>query len=437
MDLLTQSVFIFILILLNAFFVASEFVLISIRRTRIEEMIKFGNPVARFLKDATEHLDNFISATQLGVTLVSLLLGWIGESVISGKVADLLNFMPRGPVNVVAHSLAFLAVFLLITYLQVVLGELVPKAIALERSELVAIIIIVPLTLFARLFYPFIILLNKSANFVLSTIRMKPVAAQKLSYSEEEMKIILNEFRQNGLFPIEEAEMMENVLKLRDINIRQIMIPRMDIVAFEETTSFRTLLKQIENKGFSRYPVYKRTIDNITGFIHVKDIYKTKEESYDDKKLVRTNLIRKIICVPESRKADQVLLDMRRKHIHLAVVDDEYGGTAGIVTLEDIIESLVGEIQDEFDSPIKEIKRQVDGSFLIDGKASIEDIKKRFRIVIKGMGYTTAGGLVFGLLGHEPKTGDRVQFGNFIFEVIEAERNRIKLIKLTREVKIS
>lgn len=433
MEIVPQLFVVLLLILLNGFFVASEFVLIALRRSTVEEWVKKDNPVARFIKDALDHIETFISATQIGVTIISLLLGWVGEAAIAGKLGTLLTFLPYGPAQVVAHTVAIGFVFLLITYLQIVLGELVPKAVALQRTDLLAFVFIVPLTIFARVFHPFIQILNTSANVVLRFIRLEPSSKPQLMYSEEEMKLILKDFRQNGLIAKDEAEMAENVFKLHDIPVKQIMIPRTDVVAFEETTSFKKIVKEIENFGYSRYPVYSRSIDNIVGFIHVKDIYRSLLKMEGDKKLSQANLVRKILCVPEAKKADEVLLDMRKKHIHMAIVDDEFGGTAGIVSLEDIIESLVGEIQDEFDKPINEVKRQIDGSFLIDGRASIEAVQKRFRLPVKRLGYSTVGGFVFGLLGREPKIGDKVQLGNITFEVKEIDRKRVKIVSLRRE----
>lgn len=432
MDLIPQILIIILLILLNGFFVASEFVLIALRKSKVDEFEETGNPTARFIKNATDNLESFISATQLGVTIVSLLLGWLGEVFISGKLIALLSFMPKGPVLIAANAIAIVIAFMLVTYLQIVLGELVPKTIALQKTELLAMVIIVPLTLFANFFRPFILFLNHSANLVLKFMGISTASPHPMAYSEEELKMILHEFGKGGIFPNDEVEMAENVFKLREIPIKQIMIPRTDIIAFEETTTFNSVLKHIDHKGYSRYPVYKRTIDNITGFIHVKDIYKSNIKTDGDKKIYRTSLIRKVLCVPETKKADEVLLDMRKKHIHLAVLNDEWGGTAGIVTLEDIIESLVGEIQDEFDVPIREIKRQIDGSYHIDGRASIEAVQERFRLPVKGLGYTTMGGLVFGLLGREPRINDKVQLGNIIFEVTEIEGKRVKSIKLVR-----
>lgn len=433
MDVVSQIILLIFLILLNAFFVASEFVLIALRKTQVEELVKKGSPFARYLLIAVDHLDNYISATQLGVTMVSLILGVVGEMTVAQKLAGLFSFMPTGPAAVFTHAVSFIIAFLLITYLQIVIGELVPKAIALQKTEFTALIVIAPLTLFAKIFSPFIKILNKSARFVLLAIRLHPTSSHQLNYSIDEIKMILDEFRQSGILPKGEVEMAQNVFKLQDIPTKQIMIPRTDIVAYEETTTFKSVLKHTNSNGFSRFPVYSRTIDNIVGFIHIKDVYRAILANEGDKRLSKSSKIRKILVVPENKKADEVLLDMRRKHIHLAVVDDEYGGTAGIVSLEDIIESLVGEIQDEFDKPIKEIRREIDGSFLIDGRASLEAVQKRFPIPVKGLGYSSIGGLVFGLLGREPRVGDKVQLSNITFTVEEIEGKRVRTIRLRRE----
>lgn len=433
MNLLIQIILFLLLILINGFFVASEFVLIALRKTQIDELAQKGNPTSRFLQNALDHLEIYISATQLGVTIVSLLLGWMGETTIASQFASLFSFLPPGPALVMAHSLAFICAFLFITYVQIVLGELVPKALALQKTEYVSMFLIIPLTVFARLFAPFIKILNESSQIVLKLLRLKTSVDNHISYTPDEINLILDQFRKSGVLPKSEIEMVQNVIKLQDVSIKQIMIPRMDVMAFEETTTCKSVLQRTEGNGFSRYPVYRRTIDDIIGFIHIKDIYKSVLNNEGDKKLSKTRLVRKILCVPENKKADDVLLDMRRKHIHLAVVDDEYGQTAGIASLEDIIESLVGEIQDEFDKPIKEITRQIDGTFLIDGRAGLEMVQKRFKIQIKGLGYSTIGGMVFGLLGREPKVGDTVQLGSMVFSVEEIEGKRVKLIRLTRE----
>lgn len=430
---MSQFFILLFLIILNGFFVASEIVLIAIRKTKVDEMLRQKTPAARLIKEATDNLDKYISATQLGITIISLLLGWIGEAAVADKLITTFNFFPRGPLNLLFQALTVVITFLFITYLQIVIGELVPKGLALKKTEFIIMLIIGPLTAFTKLFHPFVSFLNQSANFVLRVLGIEPSKEDRLGFTKEEIRAIFEQFRETGAYPKDEIEMAENVFRLSDIPINQIMIPRTDIVAFEETATFESVVKQIDGRGFSRYPVYSRTIDNIIGFIHVKDIYRAVAKMGGKQKLSQTNLIRKIIGVPESKKADEVLLDMRKNHIHLAVAEDEYGGTAGIVSLEDIIESLVGEIQDEFDTPIKEIRRQIDGSFVIDGRASLEAVQKRFRFPVKGLGYTTIGGLVFGLLGREPKVGDNIQLGNVTFAVEEIEGKRIKSIKLRRE----
>jgi CBS domain containing-hemolysin-like protein len=425
---------ILLLIALNAFFVASEIVLIAIRRTKVEEWVKQGNPQARLLAYALDHIDHFISATQLGVTIVSLLLGWIGEPILAGELAGLFQFLPGGVAGPLAHTLSIILTFLIITVVSVVFGELVPKSIALQKTEFVSLVVIAPLWAFSSLLQPFIRVLSTMANGVLRLLRLRPASEVKPVYSEEELKLIIDQVRASGAIPKEEADLVRNVFRLKSIPIRDIMMPRTDIVAFESMMNFKTFLAAKEKDTHSRFPIYNRTIDDIIGFIHVKDVYRVHHQTDEGTRLKDTSFMRKIINVPETKKALEVLLDMRHKHIHVAVVNDEYGGTSGIVTLEDIIESLVGDIQDEFDQPIKAVHRHIDGSYLIDGRADIEVLRTRFRIPVRGHGYTTVGGFVFGLLGHAPKVGDRVQVGSTIFEVTMISGKRIQTVRLRKEL---
>jgi CBS domain containing-hemolysin-like protein len=245
--------------------------------------------------------------------------------------------------------------------------------------------------------------------------------------------MLLSQSSQNGAIPKKEVEMVLNALTLGDIPVRSIMIPRPDIVAFNVTATVQEVVKKIKDHPHSRFPVYEGTIDTVSGFIHVKDIYKALLEKGGDSRLAQLKIIREIISVPEGKKIDAVLQDMLKKRIHLAVVNDEFGGTAGIVSLEDVIESLVGEIEDEFDRPSQTMIRNSDGSYRIDGLTLIDDVQEKFHFPLKGQGYTTIGGLVFGLLGHEPKIGDTVQIGLITLEVTEIEGKRIKSLKLKKQ----
>ena len=307
-----------------------------------------------------------------------------------------------------------------------------PKSIALAKSEAISLFTIAPLVLFTKIFLPFIWILNSLGNIFLRLFRIPKLTGNDVVHSEEEIKMILNQSGQEGAINEEEVEMVYNVFKLGDMPIKQIMIPRTDIVAFNVSTSLKDVLKKVMSNLHSRFPVYENSVDSVIGFVHIKDIYKAAFKTDKNTRLTDTNIVRKIISVPENKRADEVLLDMRKKRIHIAVVNDEYGGTAGLVTLEDIIESLVGEIQDEFEKPEKEIQRQKDGSYLIDSLLPIEKVQKRFSLPLRGQGYSTIGGLVFGLLGREPIVGDEVQIGTISFTVEVIDKKRIMLLRMRK-----
>lgn len=437
MEFIFQIGIVLLLVLLNGYFVASEFALVAVRNTRVEELARKGNIRAKILQKALENLDSYISATQLGITLASLALGWIGEPAIALFLEPYITFIPQDAAFITSHTLSVIIAFSIITFLHIVLGELAPKSIALQRSEKTSLLIITPLVLFAKIFRPFIWLLNSAGQLVLKIFGLHAPSGHQLVHSEEEIKMILKQSTQGGIIPVNEAEMVYNVFQLGDIPVKYLMVPRTEILSFNVATSLSEVIKKIENHPHSRFPVYESTIDNIIGFVHVKDIYKEVLRNGETIKLSQLKIIREIINVPERRKIDVVLQDMRRKRVHLAVVNDEFGGTAGIITLEDIIESLVGEIEDEFDRPVRNIIKQKDNSYIVEGHTLIEDIKEKFSLPLKGQGYTTIGGLVFGLLGHEPKIGDTVQISNLVLKVEQIDGKRVKLLRIQKYTKNS
>lgn len=352
MEFVFQIILVIVLVFLNGFFVASEFALVGVRRTRIDELVKKGNATAKLVQKALVSLDSYISATQLGITLASLGLGWVGEPAIAHFIEpQLTHYLSANIAFLTAHTLSVIIAFSFITFLHIVLGELAPKTVALQRAEVTSMFIIIPLTAFVSIFRPFIWVLNEAGSFVVRLAGLKPPSGHQLVHSEEEIKMILSQSEESGLIPEREVEMVYNIFKLGDISVKQIMIPKTDIVAFNVATPLKDVIKSIKKHPHNRFPVYENSIDTMTGFIHVKDIYqevlKTDEDepnSSTSKKISQTDIIRQIITVPESKRVDQVLVDMKKKRIHMAIVNDEYGGTLGLVTLEDVIESVIGEI---------------------------------------------------------------------------------------------
>jgi putative hemolysin len=436
MEFIIRILLVFLLVFLNGFFVASEFALVAIRKTRIQELVKRGNGAAKQVEKSLNDLDSYISATQLGITIASLALGWIGEPAIAHVIEPLFSFLPKSASVYSSHAVSVAIAFTIITILHIVLGELVPKSIALQRAETTALFIIRPLHFLKTIFMPFIWVLNGAGQIILRAFGLTAPAGHQLVHSEEEIKLILAQSGQEGAIDKDEVEMMINVFRLGDIRVQQIMLPRPDIFAFSVNTSIKEIIKKIENNVFSRFPVYENTIDTIIGFIHIRDIYKQARIGDETTKLLQTKIIRDILTVPEVKRADETLLEMRRKHTHMAVVNDEFGNTAGIITLEDIIESLIGEIQDEFDKPLHDFQKVDKNTYIVDGLAGIDAVQKKFNLPLKGMGYTTIGGLVFGLLGRQPKVNDKVQLGGTVLEVKALERRRIKRLLIKRDQRL-
>lgn len=433
MEFIFQLLTVFILVLLNGYFVAAEFALIAVRKTRIDELVKKGGRAAKLVQKAQDEIDSYISSTQLGITVASLALGWIGEPALAHFFEPFFQFLPKDFTSVTAHTLAVAVAFSLITVLHIVLGELAPKTVALQKSEGVALFVIAPLTVFTKVAGPFIFVLNGMGDLVLKMFGFKAPSRKQLAHSEEEIKMILAQSVEGGVIEKGEADMVTSVLSLGDISVKQIMIPRTEVIAFNMAASLERMIARVEHHPHSRFPVYEHSIDKIVGFIHIKDVYKILIKDGGQTKISDTSLTREIIKVPEIKRIDDVLLEMRKKRVHIAIVEDEYGGTAGIVTLEDIIESLVGEIEDEFENPRPQILKEKDGTYLVDGLTPLDQVKKKLTLPVKGQGYSTIGGFTFGLLGREAKKGDTIVVGDVSITVEEIVRNRIKTLRLKKK----
>ncbi len=432
MEFIFQVSLVIILVLLNGYFVASEFALVAVRKTRIAELAKKNNSSAKALHGALKNLDNYISSTQLGITIASLALGWIGEPAIAHAIEPLFSFLPENAAFFTAHTAAVIIAFSIITILHIVIGELVPKSIALQLPEKTSLLVISPLIVFTKIFHPFIWLLNGAGQLVLKAMGLHLPSGTQLVHSEEEIRMLLTQSASEGAIPSKEVEMVNNVFQLGDTAVKYVMVPRTEILAFNSNSSLIEVIKIIDKHPHSRFPVYENIIDNIIGFVHIKDIYREMLINNHITKLSELEITRGILTVPEIKKIDSVLSQMRKKRIHMAVVNDEFGGTSGIVTLEDIIESLVGEIEDEFDETIVNIDRKKDGSYVINGHTLLADIQEKFHLPLKGQGYATIAGLVFGLLGHEPRIGDTVQIGDLILSVEHLDKKRIKTLILKK-----
>lgn len=417
----------------NAFFVAAEFALVGARRSKIAELIARGDRLARTAKRAQDDLDRAISGTQLGITLASLGLGWIGEPAVAGTIEPMFEALgfPTSPVAI--HAVAVVIAFLLITYLHIVLGELAPKTVAIVRPEAVSRYLAGPLLAFNRLMGPWIWMLNGSANAFLRILRL-PTATHggEHAHSPEEIEILVRQSLRQGIVEEDEQAMIEGVFELTRTVAREVMTPRPDIVAVEIGATVDHILQIAGESGFSRLPVIRESLDEIVGIVMVKDLLRSLA-SEDGQRRTAGDMMREPLFVPDSKPIDDLLAELRARKTHMAVVVDEFGGTDGLITLEDLLEEIVGEIYDEHDIAEAEVEVGEDGTVILDGGYSLSDLISRLDLgkVPDAEEYDTVAGYVIGTLGRIPKEGERVPFGEAELSVLELQDRRVTRIELS------
>jgi CBS domain containing-hemolysin-like protein len=414
-----------VLVLANAFFVAAEFALVGSRRTRLDELARAGNRKARLAQRAVQSLDRYISATQLGITLASLGLGWIGEPALAGLIGGAFSWLPA-PLNAIAtHGLASTIAFIIITILHIILGELVPKAIALLHPELVSTWVAAPLIGFAWVMSIPIALLNGTANRLLRVIRVEPPGETERLHSPEEIRMLVEQSTEGGSLLQEDARLLEGVFEFSEKTAQEVMTPRTQMAALEADLTVEGAADQVAITGRSRYPAYTDSLDEIIGVVHAKDILGALRSRPGQ--TIRT-IMRPPLFVPGTREVEDVLADMKRLKTHLAIVLDEYGGTAGLVTMEDLLEEIVGPIYDEHDP--QDRLGPSDGAPRLDGGMPISEFNTQFDAALDDADYTTVGGYIFGQLGRLPRVGDRVPAGLLTLEVVEMDGRRVKTVRL-------
>ena len=406
------------LILANAFFVAGEYGLVTARRTRIRELEERGNRRARAVLNIVSDPPRFIAAMQLGVTGTSLGIGALGEQALA-KVFD----------PILASVLAFALAFLIITFLHVVIGELVPKGIALQHSETVALAVSAPVRGFFVALKPLIWVLQRSTELVLNVFGLEPPGGDMEVYSEAELKMLLSRSREEGEIEQQEQEMLYKVFDFADKEVSAVMVPRPEVVALSVDLPPEEALAAMIESPYTRYPVYRESLDKVIGMIHVRDLF----SAIVDRGIAGVELdtlVRPAHIVPETKDLAALLAEFRRTNQHMAIVVDEYGDLEGIVTLEDLLEEIVGEIEDEFDLPDESVERLPDGRMRIDGTFPIDDFNEQFERRLPIEDYHTVGGLVFGLLGRAPEEGDEVEADGCRFKVLEVEGSRIERLEV-------
>lgn len=421
-----------VLVLANAFFVAAEFALVAVRRSRIEELAERGDRMAQRVRKAQENLDRSISGTQLGITLASLGLGWIGEPALAGLIEGAFANLPD-PASVIAtHAVAVAVAFAVITFLHIVLGELVPKSAALLRPETVSRWVAGPLNLFNLLVSPLIFVLNGTAQVIVRAVGGGTITTSQLVHSPDEIEILLRHSRAEGVVEQDEEAMIHGVFELTHTVAREVMTPRLDIVGFPEDTELVEVLSTAAESGFSRFPVYRESIDDVAGVVLVKDLLKWVGKPVPEEKFHLGNVMRPPFFVPDTKPVDDLLAEFRRQKVHMAIVVDEFGGTDGVVTLEDLVEEIVGEIFDEHDVAEVEIEMLDGGQVRVDGGADLEDLLDQFDVgIVEGADeYDTVAGYVIGRLGRIPSAGEHVELGNARLEVIETQDQRVTRLEL-------
>jgi CBS domain containing-hemolysin-like protein len=421
-----------LLVLANGFFVAAEFSLVSVRRTRIAELVASGNAKAEAVQKAIHNPDRVIAATQLGITLASLGLGWLGEPALSHILYPIVSLFPINIQSEVSHSISAALAFIFITFMHVVVGELAPKSIALQDPERTSLFVAGPTLLTERIFKPAIWALNGTGNFLLRLINIQPASGHELVHSVEELKMLVTASAEGGLVEAEESEMLHAVFDFGNLLVRQIMIPRTEIIAVEADTPLSEIIGLISESTYTKFPVFEDSMDQILGIVHVKDLLSAMQ-STDCTNCTARSLAREPIYVPETISVSALLRQFRDNRQHIAIVMDEYGGTAGLVTLEDLLEEIVGEVSDPFDIDIPEIQAQPDGSVLIDGLALIEVVNEQLNLTLEDPDYDTIAGYMLGKLGRIPRRNDVIEADDVYMRVEEMDGMRISRLSLRRQ----
>ena len=422
---LIEIALIFVIIAWNAFFVSAEYAFVAVRRPRIDELVEEGSKSAKRVRRLLDDPARFISAFQVAITLSSLALGAVGEPAVSRVFEELfgnIGMLGDGAVAVISVILAFA----IISALHVVLGEIVPKTLTLSRAESVALTVVLPVTVFMWLFWPFIWVLRGLSEALIRLMGLESPSEMRLVHSEEELKLLISASHEEGVLEAEERQLLYKVFDFAETEARQVMVPRPDVVALQVDLTPDEAIEQTLNAPYTRYPVYRETLDDLVGVVHIRHLFGARLQQSDATTLEA--FVRPVPIVPETKKLDELLAEFRRTNTHMAIVVDEYGSTVGIATLEDVLEEIVGEINDEFDLPDRELIRLAPDRIRIEASFPIEDFNERFAGDLPEEDYTSVGGFLFGELGRPARPGDVISHRNFRFTVREVDGPRIRVV---------
>ena len=417
---------VFALVLLNGFFVAAEFAIVKVRATQIEPLMTGGSQRARVAHRIVMHLDAYLSATQLGITVASLGLGWLGEPFVAGLIRPVVAVLGIQQ-EAVINTLALVLGFSVITACTIILGELAPKWIAIQNAEKISLAVARPLHLFFLIFRPFIWLLNRGGNAVMDLMGMTPPTGGDISHSEEELRLLLS--RQKN-FSSTGRNILLNVLELQNRTVREIMVPRTSIVYLSTTKSLAENMAIALESQFTRFPLCDRSLDNILGMIHLKDLIKLKGEGGAGTRLV--DMKREMLFAPETMPLERILSTILAKRVLMAIAVDEYGGTAGLVTLENVLEELVGDIRDEFDVESLPVQKVSDSEFLVDGTMPLHDFARMFDVRPRSKDVVTVSGYVIQIVGKVPDKGTTFRIGRWNGSVEAMDRRKVKTVRIRK-----
>ena len=416
------------LVFLNGFFVAAEFAIVKVRASQIEIKAKTGNRIAKLAKHMTQNLDGYLAATQLGITLASLALGWVGEGVMTKIVQVFFDLININLAENVATTLGHVLAFSIITILHIVFGELAPKSLAIQRPVGTTMGIALPLYLFYVVFRPIIWVLNSFANSILKLMGISMTGGHDAHHTSEELQYLLDQGKESGALDNNEHELIKNVFDFNERVVKHIMVPRTKISAVELGASKDELIDKIIAEGYSRLPIYDEVIDKIVGIVHAKDILPLIAKKSDWN---LADILRKPYFIPENKKINDLLTELQQKRIQIAIVIDEFGGTAGMVTLEDIVEEIVGEIQDEYDEEKPIVEKISDTEYIISATATVYDVNELLpHDLPEDEDYDTIAGLITHTFGRIPEVGDTNECFGYVFTILKKTEQNIETIKL-------
>ncbi len=414
-----------VLLVANAFFVAAEFALVRVRETQLRELAEAGSGRAKLSQHLGLHIDSYLSACQVGITLASLALGIVGEPAVARLIEPAFRWLIA--INETAfHVVSFTIAYGLITYLHIVVGEQAPKYFAIQQALPTTLWSAYPLHLFYRVVFPFIWVVNASANAILRALGVAKTDAAEV-YSEEELKMLVAASTRRGILQESERLLLHRALEFADTMVRQVMVPRTEIVAVRQAQPLRELRDLTREHPFTRFPVFHADLDHIVGVVHIKDLVPAQDLSRPLRDVMRRPLF-----LPETTRLDRALAEFKRQRMQLGIVVDEFGGTAGLVTIEDVLEQLVGEVQDEFDRETPHFRTEQGGTLLVDGLASVAALRERLGIELLEERYDTVGGLVFGRLGRLAKVGDVIDVEEHRLSVVAVDGRRVAQVRVQK-----